>query len=176
MVGWQAGFGDSLGITQPAIGYDPGTAARLEAPDKEIARRGRPRITPRVKAAIEAIVNDGLELDQAAANVGITTRNMRLAFEKPHVLQFYKAQCDVLRGSHRARNIHRLAQIRDADDNMPAVNAIKALEQLNDEQTNNKQTTLPGVTIRIVNVTATPAQHEQTTISANADQSTTTDD
>jgi hypothetical protein len=41
---------------------------------------------------------------------------------------------------------------------MPAVNAIKALEMLADEQTNNKQTISPGVTIRIVNVAATQPQ------------------
>ena len=48
---------------------------------------------------------------------------------------------------------------------MPAVNAIKAMIGLELEQTNNKQTTTsPGVTIRIVNVSATPVQHEQTTV------------
>jgi hypothetical protein len=30
------------------------------------------------------------------------------------------------------KNIHRLRQIRDAADNMPAVNAIKVLEQIGD--------------------------------------------
>jgi hypothetical protein len=63
-----------------------------------------------------------------------------------------------------------LCEIADADNNMPAVNAIKALEMLGDEQITNKQTASPGVTIRIVNVSATPVQHEQTTISANADE------
>jgi len=90
-------------------------------------------------------------------------------------MAYYKAQCQVLRVSHSARNIHRLAEIRDADNNMPAVNAIKALELIGDEQTNTKQTTSPGVTIRIVNVSATPQQHEQTTISANADEIATTE-
>lgn len=128
------------------------------------------RITPRVKRAVELMVSDGATYQDAAAQTGLTTYAMRLALAKPHVLAYYKAQCDVLRNTHRARNIHRLAQIRDAEDNMPAVNAIKALEQLADEQTTNKQTTTPGVTIRIVNVTATPTQHEQTTIDAKADE------
>jgi hypothetical protein len=57
-----------------------------------------------------------------------------------------------LRGATTARNIYRLCEIRDAENNMPAVNAIKALEQLSDEQTNTKQTSSPGVTIRIVNI------------------------
>jgi hypothetical protein len=141
------------------------------ADNSKLARNKSPtlRITRTVKAAIEAMVDQGLQLDQAASEGGITTRALRLALEKPHVMQFYRQRCQVLRGAQQARNIHRLAQIRDADDNMPAVNAIKALEQLSDEQTNNKQTTSPGVTIRIVNVTATPTQHEQTTIDAKAD-------
>jgi hypothetical protein len=81
----------------------------------------------------------------------------------------------VFRASTTARNLHRLCEIRDADNNMPAVNAIKALELINDEQTNTKQTTSPGVTIRIVNVAATPAQHEQTTITAKADEISTSE-
>src|SRR5262249_23951231 len=43
-----AGFGDSLGIAQPAIGHDPGTPARPEASDKEIARRSRSCVAPRI--------------------------------------------------------------------------------------------------------------------------------
>ena len=80
-----------------------------------------------------------------------------------------KAKGEVFRDCRSARNIHRLCEIADADNNMPAVNAIKALELINDEQTNNKQTTSPGITIRIVNIAATPTQHEQTNIAANAD-------
>ena len=123
-----------------------------------------PRITKRIREAIDVMVERGLSYDRAAAECGIATRHMRLALSKPHIIAYYKAQCQVLRVSHSARNIHRLAEIRDADNNMPAVNAIKALEQLGDEQTNNKQTNAtPGVTIRIVNI-ATQPQHEQTNI------------
>jgi hypothetical protein len=115
------------------------------------------RITPRVKRAIELIVHECKPWHEAAIETGMTTRNMRLALERPHVMAYYKQQLKVLRDCRAARNIHRLCEIADAENNMPAVNAIKALEQLSDEQTNNKQTTAPGVTIRIVNVTATPA-------------------
>jgi hypothetical protein len=128
-----------------------------------------PRISRRLKQAIDAIVHDAKSWNEAAAETGLSMRTMRLAFERPHVMAYYKAQCQVLRVSHSARNIHRLAEIRDADNNMPAVNAIKALELIGDEQTNNKQTTSPGVTIRIVNVAATPSQHEQTNNQTNID-------
>jgi hypothetical protein len=40
---------------------------------------------------------------------------------------------------------------------MPAVNAIKVLELIGDEQPNSNKTTSPGVTIRILNQTAVVA-------------------
>ena len=58
-----------------------------------------------------------------------------------------------------AANIHRLVEIRDAADNIPAVQAIKTIEQLDAEAVarpmSNQAT--PGVTIIIQNeVTAEP--------------------
>jgi|SRR5215469_2248485 len=145
--------------------------------NSRLARNKQPplRITKRVRDAIDAMVEQGLDLKAAAEHGGMSTYRFRLALEKPHVNAYYKAQCQVFRASTQARNIHRLCQIRDAEDKMPAVNAIKALMGVDDEQTNNKQTTSPGVTIRIVNVSTTPQQHEQTTISANADEIATTE-
>jgi hypothetical protein len=41
----------------------------------------------------------------------------------------------VLRTSERARNIHTLCEVRDQTDNqMARVNAVKALEQLGDQE------------------------------------------
>ena len=139
------------------------------ADNTRLARNKTPplRITRRVKDAIDAMVSNGLGYSEAATEAGLTPRAMRMALNKPHVLAYYKAQCQVLRGATTARNIHRLCEIRDAENNMPAVNAIKALEQLSDEQTNTKQTTSPGVTIRIVNIAAQP-QHEQSSKLANS--------
>jgi hypothetical protein len=139
------------------------------ADNTRLARNKTPplRISRRVKQAIDTIVHDRKAWDQAANEAGLTTRAMRLAIEKPHVLAYYKAQCVVLREFRRARNIHRLGDIADADDNMPAVNAIKALEQLSDEPTNKPNTASPGVTIRIVNIAAQP-QHEQSSKLTNS--------
>jgi hypothetical protein len=120
-----------------------------------------PRVTKRIREAIDVMVERGLDYQAAAMEAGLTTRHMRFQLSKPHVAAYYREQCQVFRGSTTARNIHRLCEIRDAENNMPAVNAIKALEQLSDEQTNTKQTTSPGVTIRIVNI-ATQPQHELT--------------
>jgi len=118
-----------------------------------------PRITRRVKRAIELIVHEAMTFDQAAREVNFSLRALRLAMNKPHVMQYYKTECEVFRDCRRARNYQRLAAIADDQNNMPAVNAIKALLMDEYEQTNNKQTASPGVTIRIVNV-ATQPQHE----------------
>ena len=142
-----------------------------------LARNKQPplRITKRVKDAIAVMVVDKRRWDDAAREVGLTTRAMRLALEKPHVIAYMRKQLEVSRGARQVANFHRLCEIADAENNMPAVQAIRALEQISDEQTNTKQTTSPGVTIRIVNVAATPAQHEQTTITAKADEISTSE-
>jgi hypothetical protein len=132
-----------------------------------------PRITARVKAAVEAMVERGIPYNEAAAEIGLTTRVMRLALERPHVYAYYQAQLKVLRGSRAARNFHRLCEIADAENNMPAVQAIRALEQIT-EQTNNKQTNTPtpGITINIV--AATPAQHDAAIAAKTIDETETT--
>ena len=124
-------------------------------------RDARPQpITPRVRRAIELMVNDALDYQHAAAQAGLTTYALRLALAKPHVAAFLKAQVQVLRTAQGPRNIHRLCQIRDAADNMPAVNAIKALEQLPDEAATRAGAGPVGVSIRIVNVQASETASE----------------
>jgi hypothetical protein len=70
---------------------------------------------------------------KAAVKAGLTVRAMRKALQKPHVVKHLKQRRDVFRNSVCAANIHRLAKIRDAADNMPAVNAIKELERLGED-------------------------------------------
>ena len=118
----------------------------------------KPRITPRVKCAIDAIVHDAKSWNEAAAETGLSMRTMRLAFERPHVMAYYRQQCQVLRASTAAHSIHRLKQIGDAADNMPAVQALRTLEMLGDEQTNKPNTPSPGISIRIVNLSSPPAR------------------
>ena len=134
------------------------------ADNSQLARNKTPPlgITKRIREAVDLMVERGLHYQAAAVECGIATRHMRLALSKPHVIAYHQQQLKVLRGARSSKNFHRLCEIADADNNMPAVNAIKALEGLELEQTNNKQTTSPGVSIRIVNVTAQPV-HEQTT-------------
>jgi len=121
------------------------------------------RIGGRLKQALDLMVwGDGerryLPDNEAAAKAGLNVLTIRLALQRPHVLAYYREQREVLRARESPANIHRLCEIRDAADNMPAVNAIRALEQIGgDEQTNRPNTPSPGISIRIVNVASPPA-------------------
>lgn len=113
----------------------------------------RPKQTPRVKGklfkAIELMVFEGLPLDEAAKGAGLTTFALRQAIARPHVLAHLKARRVVFRASLCAANDLRLAQIRDAADNMPAVNAIKLLEQIDSDAPGAAAGRQPGITIVI---------------------------
>jgi hypothetical protein len=120
------------------------------------------RIGGRLKQALDLMVwGDGerryLPDNEAAAIAGLNVLSIRNALQKPHVLAYYREQREVLRARESPANIHRLCEIRDADNNMPAVNAIKALEMIGDEQTNRPNTPTPGISIRIVQVSSQPA-------------------
>ena len=133
------------------------------ADNSKLARNKTPtlRITRRIKQAIEYMIEHKSDYDVAARENGLTTRAMRLALERPHVRSYINAQLDVLRNARVFKNHFRLCDIADAEDNMPAVNAIKAMMQISDEQTNKTTHASPGVTINIVHAAA-PVQHEQT--------------
>jgi hypothetical protein len=64
----------------------------------------------------------------------------------------------VLRAGERAQNLHRLADLRDQDDNRAAaVKAIQVLEELDSAAIARPASqTSPGVVLRIVNVTSVP--------------------
>jgi hypothetical protein len=114
----------------------------------------------RTRQAIDLMVYQGVPRDLAAAQCGMKAKSLCDAFRLPSVKQYYMAQLQVLRDSERARNIHRLVAIRDAADNMPAVNAIKALEQIDDEaRSTQAMQRAPGLQIVVVAAPqALPAQ------------------
>jgi hypothetical protein len=115
------------------------------------------RLTARVRQAVELMVWDGKPYNEAATESGLTVRAMRLALARPHVMAFYKAELQVLRTSQEPRSIIRLAEIRDAANNMPAVQAAKHLLETEQTNSNSSNATSPGVTIRILNQTAVVA-------------------
>jgi hypothetical protein len=86
----------------------------------------------------------------------MTDHSLRTALAKPHVKRYYREQLEVLRGSERARNILRAVEIRDESKNhAAAMNAIRYLDQMPDEQaTGRGAQTVPGMIV-VVN-TGTP--------------------
>jgi len=116
------------------------------------------RITGKNKAAIDAMVWEGLNRKDAAQKAGLKDHALYVALTKPHVKQYYLAQLDVLRTSERARNIHTLAEVRDQTGNaMARVQAVKALEQMDDAQVAGRSAqSVPGLVIQIINNSPSP--------------------
>ncbi len=124
----------------------------------EAVNRSYPgKVTGRLRAALLDMVWKGSRRDDAAKVNNMSIHGLREALRKPHVKAFYHAELGVLRESERPRTFHRLCELRDQDENKnAAVAAAKVIEQVSDEQLLRPHATVisPGVTIRIVNVTA----------------------
>jgi len=125
----------------------PVTRQAIEAKDRSAPRR----VTGKLKTALDTMVWQGARRAEAALTAGMTDHSLRAALKKPHVKAYYLAELDVLRTSERSRNIFRLTEIREQTANqMAAINAIKALEQMGDEaQTAAGSMRSPGVVIVI---------------------------
>ena len=110
------------------------------------------KVSGRVRKAILAMVYDGLTDNKAAVLAGLTINALRLAMKTAHVRGFYVRELEVRRTNERGRNIQRLTEIRDAANNMPAVNAIKMLEEIDaiDQAHRRGANSLPGLAIVIV--------------------------
>jgi hypothetical protein len=121
-------------------------------------RSGKLTVSGKLKVAVDLMLYEGASRPEAAAKAGMTNHGLRDALKRVHVKQYYNHGLEVLRTSERARNIKRLAQIRDAADNMPAVQAIKTLEMM-DEEAEKRPVgvqSLPGLVIQL-NVATPPA-------------------
>jgi hypothetical protein len=129
------------------------TAIALKSTDKVEKRM---EIRGKLRQAVDAMVWDGLEWNEAAKQFNFDVRAMRNALARPHVVAYLRSERQVLRESLSPRNIHRLREIRDAADNMPAIQAIRTLEQMGDDTMhgNGAVTHSPGLTIRIINQVA----------------------
>lgn len=124
----------------------------VEVPDDGRApvANGTLRVKGRTRQAIDLMVWQGKDRRAAAAQVGLNPRSLSNAFLLPSVRAYYTSQLDVLRSTERARNIHRLVEIRDAANNMPAVNAIKTLEQIDDTVAAGPMNRAPGLQIVVI--------------------------
>jgi hypothetical protein len=131
----------------------------LPAAREPITRKRTPTVMGKLLVALTAMVWQGLPRKAAAEHAGISEHGLYKALRKPHVRQHYLGELEVLRTSERARNIHRLTEIRDKADNMPAVNAIKMLEQIDEASSSAGGTQMrsPGVVIIVQNGVAAHA-------------------
>jgi hypothetical protein len=113
------------------------------------------RVRGKLRNAIEFAVTEGLEWSEASKKAGLTTRAMRKAQEKPHVIRYIRERKALFRAEINTKNEHRLAALRDQNSNqMAAVAAIKTLEQFERDQSSSPTLTrnvTPGVVVVINN-------------------------
>jgi hypothetical protein len=123
-------------------------------------RSRRNAVTGKLKAALDAMVWEGLKRTEAAQKAGLADSSLRFALRKPHVLAYFRAETAALRENLRARNLHRLDNIADTSKNdMAKVASIKVLEQISDvaDQHSRPSDQSPGVVIVIQQPAAVPA-------------------
>lgn len=124
------------------------------------------KVTGKLAVACKRIVWEGEELDAAAKAAGLTTRAVRLALERPHVIAFVKAERDVFRAHVSAQNIHRLKELRDGSANaMAKLGAIRTIESLDSDAPAGGMARTPGITIVIGS--ASPLTAQQRSIDHN---------
>lgn len=113
------------------------TAAHPEQPTRQAieakTRSAAGKVTGKLREAIDLMVENATPWDDAGRQVGLTARTMRLALQRPHVMAYLKARREVFRATICTANIRRLATIRDAANNLPAVQAIRVLEGMDAE-------------------------------------------
>jgi hypothetical protein len=116
-------------VTGPLIPGVPATRQAAAIP----GRSRRNAVTGKLKAALDAMVWEGLKRTEAAQKAGLADSSLRFALRKPHVLAYFRAETAALRENLRARNLHRLDQIADTSKNdMAKLASIKVLEQIAD--------------------------------------------
>ena len=109
--------------------------------------------------AIDAIMFDRCTREEACKRADFSERALYLALAKPEVAAYWNSQLQVLRQGERARNLHRLTELREQTSNpAAAVKAIQVLEQPDDQAARYGFTPgqMPGLTIQIVSGDAPP--------------------
>ena len=104
------------------------------APVDASKERSAPRrVTGRLKTALDFIVHEALEMDEAAKRAGLTTRGVRKAMAKPWVAAYMREQRALLLTELTAGNPHHLRTLRGASPNqMVRLGAVRAIEDIVD--------------------------------------------
>lgn len=112
----------------------------------------KPRqVTGKLAIACKAIVWEGQDLEVAAKAAGLTTRNLRLALERRHVIAFLKEQREVFRSYISAQNIHHAKDLRNKAGNaMAKLGAMKYIDNVADEPSSASANRMPGLVVNII--------------------------
>lgn len=136
---------------QTASAFTPAAqkaAALLRKEKKEIV------VSPTCKAAIEAMVFEGMKRSAAAEQAGMADISLRQALLKPHVLAYLNECQEVLRTSLRPRALHTMGELLDDKSSTVKFKAAEYLDGLNrgqhtvgatvNVQVNNTVSVTPG--------------------------------
>lgn len=100
-------------------------AALLRKEKKAIA------VTDKQRAAIHAMVFEGLKRPDAAKAAGMHDESLRVALTKPHVLAYLNEQIEVLRTSGRPRALHTMINLLDSKNDSTKFKAAEYLDGMN---------------------------------------------
>lgn len=99
-------------------------------PDKPKRLQVRGKLVKAIRYMIEG---GGHDFAEAARVADMHAASIRNAFQKPHVIAYVRQQTQVFRTAVCTKNVSRLAELRDQDDNRSAaVQAVRALERLSE--------------------------------------------
>jgi hypothetical protein len=91
------------------------------------------RVSGKLKIALDAIIFEGAEMDASAKKAGITTRAVRLAMAKPHVIGYMRTQRATLVNELSASNVHHLRTMRaESPNQMVRLGAVRTIEDIAD--------------------------------------------
>ena len=88
-------------------------------------------LTPKNKAAVEAMVFEGRKRADAAELVGLTDHALRTALTKPHVLAYLNECMEVLRTGGRPRALHTMIELLDSKNDSTKFKAAEYLDGQN---------------------------------------------
>lgn len=140
-------------------------AAQLRKEKKE------PKVTPKQRIAIEAMVFDGKKRVDAAETAGMSDEALRVALLKPHALAFLNECQDVLRNSLRPRALHTMGELLDSKNDSTKFKAAEYLDgqnrgthtvgaTVNVQVNNNTHIENPGYVIDLSDFSK-PVEHKQ---------------
>lgn len=106
-------------------------------------------IRGQLQQALDAILWQGKSWDEAASEVGLSCRSMRIAMGRADVIKYLRNGVKERLAASQARALHALDQIMSNNDQMPGVQAAKTVLGLTFDDNQTKQTS-PGVVIQII--------------------------